>query len=300
MKKLFAVIAASLALFATGAFAQQIKVATGDPKGTYSTMIKQANQVCSNTTPLIEQNTNGSIANIDLLAGNKVNAGVVQTDVLYFNSKTQDLSAIKTLVALHPEQVHVIVRNADLKTGGYLGGLVGAKSFAVKTVADLAGRKVGAVGGSVISAKVVSSQGGLNLNVIDYPSNDEALKALAGGDVDGVIAVGGQPLAVVANLNKNFKLAAFPDALVSKLGAVYSPGKVSYPNIDAAGVVTVQTDALLVTRDYKSASMSAALKAVRQCLYDHIVDLQETTGTHPAWQKVSAENKGKWAVYQPK
>src|SRR5262245_4748292 len=94
----------SLVLLCTVAGAQQLKVATGGEGGTYSVMFKQAAQLCGSTIALVEENTNGSMDNISLLVGNQVNAALVQTDVLHYRSRIEDLGNVKTLMTLHPEE----------------------------------------------------------------------------------------------------------------------------------------------------------------------------------------------------
>jgi hypothetical protein len=67
--------------------------------------------------------------------------------------------------------------------------------------------------------------------------------------------------------------------------------------MNASGVATVATDALFVTREYKTPKMIATLAKFRTCAVEKIEEMKETTGTHPAWQKVDTANKGKWAYY---
>lgn len=281
-----------LAAIPFAAKAQSLKVATGDPKGTYSKMFKELTNVCATTLTVSEVNTNGSMANIDKLTGNEVNAAIVQTDVLKFRSNNEDLSNIKTLVALHPEAVHIVARNETFKVGGTLG--FGGKEVSLQTVNDLAGRRVGAVGGSMITAQVIRIQAEIPYQVVEFQSNDAAFAALAKKEIDAVVAVGGFPLGSISALNSQYKLLSVPEATAAKLKSVYRPTRVNYAKIGAAGLQTVATDALFVTRDYKTAKYVDGLSKLRACFYAHLDDLKETTGNHPAWEHVDADNKGKW------
>jgi uncharacterized protein len=277
-------------LHVTHVQAQSLIIATGSTKGTYHAMFQELNKRCN--LDISEQTSQGSNDNIDKLVANQVNGAIVQTDVIYFRSKTEDLSKVGTLFSLHSEQVHLIARAEGVKEGGVLG--FGAKEIHFNTISDLNGRNVGAAGGSVLTAKVIKAQSGINYNVVEFPTNAAALAALQGGQVDGVVIVGGEPMSEVAALPASYRLLPISPAVQDKLKAVYQPARLSYRNLNAAGVPTVSIKSLLVTREYKSPKFVAALKAYRQCFNDNIDDLQETTGTSPAWQSVDPKDQGKW------
>lgn len=294
------ILRAFLLLAALGAasvgYAQQLQVATGGASGTYSTMFKQLTMVCGNTATLAEKNTSGSSENVDLLVGNQVNAAFVQSDVLYLRARTEDLTNVKTLIALHPEAIHVVVRaDAAVKSGGYLG--VGGTSTPITQVEQLAGRKIGAYGGSLVTAQVIRLQSEIAYNVVSF-ENEAGLKdALGKGTVDAGLFVGGAPLGTVASMGDGYRVIGMQPATVKKLEGVYRPGTVNYRKMNSVGVPTVVIDALFVTREYKTDRMVASLSALRACALAKLDDLKETTGTHPAWQTVEAGNKGKWAYY---
>jgi TRAP-type uncharacterized transport system substrate-binding protein len=280
------------ALFCHVVHAQTLTVATGGVKGsTYSAVFQELNQRCGNGD-ITEMHSSGSNENIDMLVGNKVNAAIVQTDVMFFRSQTEDLTKIKTLFALFPEQVHFVARTEGEKEGGVLG--FGGKTIHFNTIADLAGRSVGAVGGSVLTSKVASKYSKIGWSTVEFPANDAALAALQAKTVDAVVIVGGQPMAAVSSLSAAYKLLSVPPASMEALKGVYSPSRASYRNINAAGVQTISTQALVVAREYHSAKFVTALSQYRACFNKNLDDLQETTGTHPAWQNVKAGDQGKW------
>lgn len=287
----------AMALGSALAMAQNVqKVATGDFKtGTYSKIFREYKAECGNSGELQEIETNGSVANVDLLIGNKVNAAIVQTDVLFFRAQTENLANIKTLFNLYPEEIHVIARGDVKKEGGILG--FGGKEIKFNTVSDLAGRNVGAVGGSVITAKLVNAQGGIKYNVVEYPNNDALKAALLKGEVDAIVVVGGQPHSLVASLDRQYKLLTFSPALQNSLKTIYSPARLSYANLDQRGVDSMATESSFVTRTYKSKAQTDALKAMRSCFEKKLDDIKDQTGTHPKWQAVDASNHGKWAWY---
>ncbi|MDF8362053.1 MULTISPECIES: TAXI family TRAP transporter solute-binding subunit [Achromobacter] len=279
--------------------AQQLKVATGGPKGTYSQMFTEIASVCQTSLNLVEQNTSGSVENIDLLVGNKINAAVVQTDVLKYRAKDESQIAnnVKTLIALHPEEVHLVTRADGRKEGGFMG--LGAKRVILNDFNDLQGRTVAAVGGSIITAKVLAANSGVNFSVDEsYANNADALAALQESKVDAVVMVMGAPAASISQLDGAYKLLPVSGATAEKLTSIYDPVKLTYSNLsDSSGVPALSVQALFVTRDYKTNSMVSGLNALRSCVVSKIDELKETIGTHPKWQQVDPQSTGKWVAY---
>lgn len=284
---------AVMALFNPAMAATDFKVATGGAKGTYSTMFGEMKKTCP--TPdlnLIEVNTTGSNDNLSLLAGNQVNAVFTQTDVLFFRAGVDDMSKVRTLVALHPEEIHVVSATAGKLEGDTFG--YGGTRTVFTDVQQLTGRKVAAAGGAITTANVIRLQGKIDFEVLQMKSNEESLAAVAAGTADAAILVGGSPLPLIDALGPDMQLMFFSPEMQTRLGKVYRPARVSYQKMGAAGVSTIATDALFVSREYKTPKMVAGLKALRHCLIEAVPELQETTGTHPKWMAVDPTNKGKW------
>lgn len=298
MKKLTALIIAALAT--AGVSAQtQLRVSTGSADGTYSRMFKELYSVCKDQIPQVEIASTGSVVNMDRLLSNEVNAAIVQTDVLFYRARNEDLSNIKTLFALHPEEVHVIAPvTSPIKEGGTLG--IGAKSIQLNSVQDLAGRSVAAWGGSFVTAQVVRLQSEINFNVVEVDSYKSARALLDSGQVAAIFMVGGQPMTDIQKLDRNHRLLSFPEAVITKLKSVYIPAKLNYSNLGqgGSGVVTVATEALFATRAYKTPKYVESLAALRGCFKANVDTLAETTGTHKKWSAVNADNTGKWSYYQ--
>lgn len=284
---------------AVAAHAQQLVVATGAPEGTYSKMFDQAVGVCQQRLVLTPYKpaTSGSVQNVELLMGNKVNAGIVQADVLFFRAMTDNRTAntIKTLFGLHPEEIHLVARADGVKDGGILG--FGGTRVIFNDVTDLEDRNIGAVGGSVITANILAAQSGIKMNVIAMNSNADALSALRDKKVDAVVVVGGQPMTLISELSSEFKLLSINEKTAEKLNAIYSKATLNYSNVGANGVPTLATQALFVTRDYRTPEMVEALIAFRSCVKEKVSSLAETLGNHEKWQDVDPNNMGKWPVY---
>lgn len=307
MKKILSLVLASavFVLAACGsntARAENLILATGDLKGgsTYATMGEELVKMCGAGQVVTQHTTGGGTTNRELLLGNKVTMATMQSDMLEFTRRTDPAKTqnIRTLVNLHAEEVHFIARADVKKEGGYAFG-IGAKAVSFNTLADLAGRNVGAVGGSVDSASVISNVSGLKFGVQRMPDNEALKKALLEGKFDAIVVVAGAPSKLVSTLPASFKLLPVPKDVVDKLVAskLYSAAKLSYENINAVGVDTVSVQSVIATRVYRSAATTQKLKAFRQCFQDKIGDIQDARGTHPKWQDVDASKTTGWQWY---
>lgn len=301
---IMAVAIVALALAGTmPAGAQSLNISTGDSKSgsTYSKMFRELSAKCKadGSISLQEQESSGSLENVDRLAANTTNGAIVQTDVLYLQSKSDDkLNRVKTLVSLHPEEVHVIAR-ADAKVGGrcVMGKCIGGDGL--QSVEQLAGQKIGAAGGSVVTAKVIQLLGQVGFEIVEMPNSGEAMKQLDAGAVQAVVAVGGAPLGFAEKLGPQHRLLGFGDGTVEKLKSVYVPAKLTYRKMaTSSGVRTIATEAVLVVQDYKTPRTVEGLSKLRACVTQNIDELREANGTHPKWKDVDPANRGKWIWYE--
>jgi len=296
MKKFILAIILGAAAFSVLA-QNTFKVSTGGAGATYSRMAKEIGNVCANDIQLQELNSSGSMQNMDRLTGNEVQGAFVQTDVIKFRGNTEDLSNIKTLVTLHPEQVHLVALAAGAgKEGGVMG--FGGKQVVFNTINDLAGRTVVASGGSYITAQVIRLQTEINFNVVEVADAKAAIEAVNAGTAAAALFVGGQPMDNLKTLNKAHKLLSIPEPMIAKLKNVYKPSTLNYTNMGSTGITTVSTDAILVVLEYKTPKMVEALSKFRACFNAKAPELAETTGTHAAWTKVVVGAEAKWPMYQ--
>lgn len=290
-------VCAILGTVAFSAQAQQVKMATGGPKGTYHALFTNIADKCGNEMAIVGVNTSGSLENLDKLTNKEVGAAFMQTDVLFASAQGRDLGNIKTLVAFHKESVHVIgLANSGLRTSGNLVGM-GKQDIVFNTAEDLVGYKVAAAGGSVVTAQVLQGQGQLKWTIVPVESNDAAMAALKAGQVQGVVMVGGQPLGNVRALGSDHKLLGFKQPTLDLLKTVFVADKLSYPKLNPNAVSTLATEALLTVRTVTTPERVAALASFRACIYKNVPEWQDADGAHPAWSQVNVENKGKWAYY---
>ena len=115
----------------------------------------------------------------------------MQTDVLFYRARNEDLSGIKTLFALYPEEVHIITATVSpILEGGTLG--IGKKPAQINRLEDLAGRPVAAWGGSIVTAQVIRLQSEVNFTVAEVADFKSAKDALDSGQVAAIIMIGCQ------------------------------------------------------------------------------------------------------------
>lgn len=306
ISNLFSVIALTIGLSAVATAQEKFDIAGGGGAkngSTYSTMLGEFSGACSTDDFQInEVGTNGGVQNLNLLLTNKVKAAIVPTDLLFAakQDNASSVAQIKVLFPMHPEQVHLIVRGDAKTEGGFnvMGKNFGGNTVMYNNPEDLKGRQVGAVGGSAVSARILSDLLRMGWVVNDtYKSNVELLAALTKHEVDGVVMVAGAPSDAVAKIAGNFKLLTLRGN--ADTGAVYTASKVQYPNLNNNRAVdTLASPALMVTRSWKSDEMIAKLAGLRSCFYKNLPKIQDQTGTHPAWQSVLELDQAKWPLYE--
>ncbi|SMB96031.1 TAXI family TRAP transporter solute-binding subunit [Deinococcus hopiensis] len=261
-----------------------LNVATGSPTGTYSAMFKNIGAVCTQSAYLRERGTSGSLENIDLLLDNQVSLAFVQSDVLKARQqidKDPRVENIRALLPLHSEELHLFARPPVVKKN-----ILGKTTVTgVQNFADLKGKRVGAWGGSLITARVVGAMTGVPYRIVNFKDQPSALNALMGGQVDAVLAVVGQPAAWVKNLGNGVNLVPVP--MNDRLAAIYSPAKLFYPNLSAQSVPTIAVQSVLATRDFKTPDKKKLLLDYQKCAMSKLVNLQEDEGMHPKWQDVT-------------
>ena len=278
-----------------------MNVATGSPTGTYAKIYKDMGKICTQASYLLERGTSGTLENIELLLSNQVSMAFLQVDALEAKKQIdQDprVDQIKALIPLYPEEIHVIVR-ADL--ANITGNFLTRKKVLVTKVSELKGKNVGAWGGSFVTAKVINARGGGFKQLFFFDGKNaqaDGLKALSEGKLDGIVAVGGQPLGWIRDLPPgqfrllNFDLKDIPER-------IYKPARISYPNLATDSVQTISVQSLLATRDFKTPERAKLLTQYRQCVIDKIIELREGEGNHPKWSVVEPDSDPPWPKYDP-
>lgn len=225
-------------------------LAAGPPGGHYARLAAAlASDAQARGVRLVVLPTAGSVENLNLLREGRVSLAFAQADVAaqaaagrgpFSDAGPND--TLRALLALFPEQLHIIVRADD----------------AARSLADLAGRRVAlglAASGTRVTATGVLAAAGVSVaEPPEAPTLDPraALAALAAGRLDAVALVGAAPFPPVVEAFGSAPLRLLPidPALAERLrGAGLVPLPIpaaAYANQTAA-VATLAVTALLVT-----------------------------------------------------
>lgn len=197
--KKWATVAAAVLAFAGTAHAQQFfRIGTGGTAGTYYPVGGMIANAVSQPGKIIAtaQASNGSLANVNAVAGGGMEAGFSQSDVATWaytgtgafegKPKVTDLRLIATL---YPEDIHLVVK----------------KGSGIKSVADLKGKRVALDepgSGTLVDARMVLAAYGLKESDIkpDYIKPNQAGDKLKDGSLDAFFFVGGAPAGAIAEL----------------------------------------------------------------------------------------------------
>lgn len=268
-----------------------LDVATGARGTTSNAMYQDIGHVCTNAAFLRERHTSGSVENVDLLLGNKVSLAFVQLDVLKARDQVDHdprAKDIRTLLPLNLDEIHLISR---VPKKGFLGRTSGITKYS-----DLKGKKLGAWGGSFVTANVLRAKSGIDMQVLSFPERDQAMNALNAGQVDAVLAVVGQPADWVKALSPQQYILAPIDVAAPAIKDFYQPARLVYPQFGGS-VPTYGVQRLLVTRNFKTPERRNLLLAYQKCAKAKLVDLQEGEGMHPKWSEVDFKSTV-WPMYQ--
>ncbi len=303
LKHTLIAISALAALCAVTSAQAELKVSTGGPKGTYHAFFVDIQKVCGDKVTLVEVPSKGGNANLDNLINKDAHVGFVQTDTLKFVAMKDprvNEADLQTLLPLYNEEVHLISRGAAKTSGGLsLGSFnIGGKTIAVTKLEDLKDMKVGAWGGSITTASAMNIFGSIGMNIVPFTMDnpDVAAKAaLDKGEIDVILAVGGQPLGFAKTLTPAYRLLDISGAAGSKM-SFYVPAKLNYANMNAS-VSTIAAQSYMVTRNIRSPAIKAELSALKQCIVDNIDNFVDGS-YHPKWKEVKADAPTVWTKYE--
>lgn len=266
----------------------------------YSSVLATLSQRCStDNMKLTEVNTSGGVENLTLLRTRKVRAAIVPNDLLYAAKleNPASVSNLKVVIPLHNEDVHLFARD-DVKTeGGFnvLGKQIGGTSIEFNRPEDLKGRVVGAVGGSAVTARVLSELLDIGFTVKNYESNLALAKALTAKEIDAGLVVAGSPSPVVDSL-RGFKL--LPLRGNTNTNAVYTATKIQYAHMgNNRAADTLSTQALLVAGPFRGQEAIGQLASLRSCFLKNLDAIADADGSHPVWSTMDPTVAPKWEMY---
>jgi uncharacterized protein len=198
MRSLFVAAVTSLALMASAQAQQFFRIGTGGTAGTYYPVGGMIANAVSQPGKIIvtAQASNGSVANVNAIAGGALESGFSQADVATWAQKgtgiyegKPNVPNLRLIANLYPESVHVVVR----------------KGSGIKSVADLKGKRVALDepgSGTLVNARLILAAYGVKEGDIkpEYIKPNQAGDKMKDGALDAFFFVGGAPAGAIAEL----------------------------------------------------------------------------------------------------
>ncbi len=290
-------LAAALALAGTAAQAQQFfRIGTGGTAGTYYPVGGMIANAVSQPGKIIvtAQASNGSVANVNGIAGGSMESGFSQADVATWGQKgtgifegKPNVPGLRLIANLYPESVHVVVR----------------KGSDIKSVADLKGKRVALDepgSGTLVNARAILAAYGLKEADIkpEYIKPNQAGDKMKDGSLDAFFFTGGAPAGAIAELaSSGSGIEILPiegkeaDALRASSG-FFSPDTIAADTYKGVGVVrTLAVGAQWVTSDKADAN---TVYEITKALFSDAAQKQLAAG-HAKGKFITKENAVKSA-----
>ena len=221
----------------------------------------------------------GSVRNIeDLLLLRGIDVAIVQSDVLDFYKRADLVPNIENkihyITRLYDEEVHVLAKSEH------------------RNIDDLAGKRVnfGTEGsGTFMTAGIVFDDLGIDVEVSSYPE-PIALERLRAGKIDALVFVGGKPLKLIEDVDREEQLhmLAIPP---ERIKAAYVPSELTadaYPRLIDPGdpVQTVAVSAVLAA--YNWAADHPRRRKLTRFIDQFFANFDRLLEPpfHPKWQEV--------------
>lgn len=190
--------ALTAALTSTAHAQQFFRIGTGGTAGTYypiGGMIANAVSVPGKIVATA-QASNGSLANVNAVAGGSMESGFSQSDVATWAQKgtgifegKPHIPDLRLIANLYPETVHVVVK----------------KGSGIKSIADLKGKRVGMDepgSGTLVNARLILAAYGVKETDIkpEYIKPNQSGDKMKDGALDAFFFVGGAPAGAISEL----------------------------------------------------------------------------------------------------
>jgi len=193
-----AVAALSVAVPGTSQAQQFFRIGTGGTAGTYYPVGGMIANAVSQPGKIIvtAQASNGSVANVNGIAGGALESGFSQADVATWAQTGTGLyegkpsvPGLRLIANLYPESVHIVVR----------------KGSGIKNVFDLKGKRVALDepgSGTLVDARLILAAYGIKEADIkpEYIKPNQAGDKMKDGALDAFFFVGGAPAGAIAEL----------------------------------------------------------------------------------------------------
>jgi uncharacterized protein len=191
-------LACAMTLSLSAQAQQFFRIGTGGTAGTYypiGGMIANAVSVPGKIVATA-QASNGSLANVNAVAGGSLESGFSQSDVATWAQKgtgiyegKPNVPDLRLIANLYPETVHVVVK----------------KGSGIKTIADLKGKRVALDepgSGTLVNARLILAAYGVKESDIkpEYIKPNQAGDKMKDGALDAFFFVGGAPAGAISEL----------------------------------------------------------------------------------------------------
>ena len=198
MKRVLVAALTAVALVGAAQAQQFFRIGTGGTAGTYYPVGGMIANAVSQPGKIVAtaQASNGSVANVNGIAGGSLESGFSQADVATWAQKgtgmyegKPNVPGLRLIANLYPESVHIVVR----------------KGLNVKTPADLKGKRVALDepgSGTLINARIILAAYGVQESDIkpEYIKPNQAGDKLKDGSLDAFFFTGGAPAGAIAEL----------------------------------------------------------------------------------------------------
>ena len=197
-RQLFMVWGLAAAIAAPVQAQQFFRIGTGGTAGTYYPVGGMIANAVSQPGKIVAtaQATNGSVANVNGVAGGALESGFSQSDVAtwaytgtgVYEGKPK-VTDLRMIANLYPESIHLVVK----------------KGSGIKSVSDLKGKRVALDepgSGTLVNARIVLAAYGVKESDIkpEYIKPNQAGDKLKDGALDAFFFVGGAPAGAIAEL----------------------------------------------------------------------------------------------------
>lgn len=288
-------------VFSSSVFSMDLKFGSGAEGGSYYSMLEDVSDFCGGSLGQDRKGNDnvfvnspegsGAVGNLLGISNKKYVGGMVQEDVLRYYSRQDSTkynqNNIKIIAGMHTETGHLLIPKSFKPSGGSrldnLFSFINTKPPSPLSIESLKGQKIAAWGGSIVSAKALSSF--LNLDAKVIPIKKESAESSS----IPILIVAGQPSSIVQSLlsTNKFILAPIDYHNLQSRQPFYLKMDANYEiNGEMASVQTFGIRAYLVGKVYRREASNAPLISLSKCIKESLVDLSDDPETNPNWGSV--------------
>jgi hypothetical protein len=271
-----------------------LRVATGPRGKVYEKLFADMRNVCGPEVTLCAVPSEGGLHNLSLLSSNQADIGLAQLDTVQtMIDGDENVRQLQLVMPLHSNLLHVL----SLRAGSKVDVMTlmsrpvpgTGRTVQVRSYEDLRGLRVAAVGSAQLMGQTVAQKLGLNIEIHNADSDEQALEMLNAGMVQAVFTTVGWPSPFVGRLRDDtYALVRFDGKTAPH---PYQVAKRNYQNLGALNHPFLDAPSLLLSPSYRSGgSYFKRVATLQRCLAKNLDTLQEGN-FHPGWKEVSDPKK---------